>query len=215
MIEKNIMKEIWEWIYCIIIAIVIAILVKYFLCTPTVVQMDSMYPTLKQGDRLLLNRTVRTFKKEYKRGDIITFEAPTKEKYYDNEEVDINNPIAKYDDKTGNNLWKKFTYDVLEIGKRNYIKRVIGLPGEHVQIIDGYVYINGEIYNEDYLDDSVLTTITGKFYDIIVPENSLFVMGDHRSVSLDSRSFGCIPYSKIESRVAFRFWPINKFGKVK
>lgn len=215
MIEKNIMKEIWEWIYCIIIAIVIAILVKYFLCTPTVVQMDSMYPTLKQGDRLLLNRTVRTFKKEYKRGDIITFEAPTKEKYYDNEEVDINNPIAKYDDKTGNNLWKKFTYDVLEIGKRNYIKRVIGLPGEHVQIIDGYVYINGEIYNEDYLDDSVLTTITGKFYDIVVPENSLFVMGDHRSVSLDSRSFGCIPYSKIESRVVFRFWPINKFGKVK
>ena len=193
MIEKNWIKEIWEWIYCILIAIAIAIFVKYFLCTPTVVQMDSMYPTLKQGDRLLLNRTVKTFKIQLKRGDIITFEAPTKEKYSDMENVNLNNPVAQYDNNK-TSLIKKFNYNVLEIGKKNYIKRVIGLPGEHVQIIEGKVYI--------------------KFYDIVVPENSLFVMGDHRSVSLDSRSFGCIPYSKIESRVAFRFWPLNKFGKV-
>lgn len=214
MSKKEVLKEIWEWIYCVLIAIVIAVLVKYFLCTPTVVQMDSMYPTLKQGDRLLLNRAVVTFKQELKRGQIITFEAPTKEKYSSMDEIDINNPIAQYDNNT-NSLWKKFTYNVLEIGKRNYIKRVIGLPGEHIQIMDGKVYINGEVLEESYLDESVTTEATGLFYDIVVPENSLFVMGDHRSVSLDSRSFGCVPYSKIESRVAFRFWPLNKFGKVK
>ena len=213
MIEKNWIKEIWEWIYCILIAIAIAIFVKYFLCTPTVVQMDSMYPTLKQGDRLLLNRTVKTFKIQLKRGDIITFEAPTKEKYSDMENVNLNNPVAQYDNNK-KSLIKKFNYNVLEIGKKNYIKRVIGLPGEHVQIIEGKVYINGELLKENYLDESVTTEAMGKFYDIVVPENSLFVMGDHRSVSLDSRSFGCIPYSKIESRVAFRFWPLNKFGKV-
>ena len=214
MSKKEILKEIWEWIYCILIAIVIAVLVKYFLCTPTVVQMDSMYPTLKQGDRLLLNRTVVTFKQELKRGQIITFEAPTKEKYSSIDEIDINNPVAQYNNNA-NSLWKKFAYNVLEIGKRNYIKRVIGLPGEHVQIMDGKVYINGKVLEESYLDESVTTEATGVFYDIVVPENSLFVMGDHRSVSLDSRSFGCVPYSKVESRVAFRFWPINKFGKVK
>lgn len=214
MSKKEILKEIWEWIYCILIAIVIAVLVKYFLCTPTVVQMDSMYPTLKQGDRLLLNRTVVTFKQELKRGQIITFEAPTKEKYSSIDEIDINNPVAQYN-YNANSPWKKFAYNVLEIGKKNYIKRVIGLPGEHVQIMDGKVYINGKVLEESYLDESVTTEATGVFYDIVVPENSLFVMGDHRSVSLDSRSFGCVPYSKVESRVAFRFWPINKFGKVK
>ena len=211
--SKNILKEIWEWIYCIAIAIVIALLVKYFLFTPTVVQMDSMYPTLKQGDRLILNRTVATFKGKLKRGDIITFEAPLKERYLAGE-VDLKNPIAKYDNSK-KSLWKKFTYNVLEIGKRNYIKRVIGLPGEHVQISDGKVYIDGNLLNENYLDASVTTEAPGGFYDIIVPQNSLFVMGDHRSVSLDSRSFGCVPYDKIESRVSFRFWPLNKFGNVK
>lgn len=211
--SKNILKEIWEWIYCIAIAIVIALLVKYFLFTPTVVQMDSMYPTLKQGDRLILNRTVATFKGKLKRGDIITFEAPLKERYLAGE-VDLKNPIAKYDNSK-KSLWKKFTYNVLEIGKRNYIKRVIGLPGEHVQISDGKVYIDGNLLNENYLDESVTTEAPGGFYDIIVPQNSLFVMGDHRSVSLDSRSFGCVPYDKIESRVSFRFWPLNKFGNVK
>lgn len=211
--SKNILKEIWEWIYCIAIAIVIALLVKYFLFTPTVVQMDSMYPTLKQGDRLILNRTVATFKGKLKRGDIITFEAPLKERYLAGE-VDLKNPIAKYDNSK-KSLWKKFTYNVLEIGKRNYIKRVIGLPGEHVQISDGKVYIDGNLLNESYLDESVTTEAPGGFYDIIVPQNSLFVMGDHRSVSLDSRSFGCVPYDKIESRVSLRFWPLNKFGNVK
>ena len=206
-------KDLLEWIYCIIIALVIAILIKYYLGTPTVVQMDSMYPTLVQGDRLILNRIPRTTKKLPKRGEIITFEAPSK-KTYNSNEVDLSNPIAKYNDDNFS-LFKKFTYYVLELGKKSYIKRVIGLPGDHVLIENGNVYINGEKLNETYLVEGVTTERTGEFYDIVVPNNCVFAMGDHRSVSLDCRAFGCIPLDKIESTVSVRFWPLNKFGKVK
>lgn len=207
-------KDILEWIYCIVIAIVIAILIKYFLCTPTIVQMDSMYPTLVQGDRLLLSRIPKTFKKMPKRGDIITFEAPSKVNYKEGE-ADTNNPVAKYENEpTG--WFKKFTYYVLEINKKSYIKRVIGLPGDHVQIVDGKVFLNdSELDESEYLDKSVTTSIFGPFYDVIVPENCVFVMGDHRSVSADSRAFGCVPVDKIESKVIMRFWPLNKFGTIK
>lgn len=207
------LKDFLEWVYCIIIALVIAIFIKYFIGTPTVVQQDSMYPTLVQGDRLILNRIPRTTKKMPKRGQIITFEAPTK-KAYNSDEADLSNPIAYYNDS--NFSWiKKFNFYVLEIGKKSYIKRVIGLPGDHVLIENGNVYINGEKLNEDYLVDGMVTERTGVFYDIVVPENCVFAMGDHRNVSLDCRSFGCIPLNKIESTVSFRFWPFSKFGKVK
>lgn len=207
-------KDILEWIYCILIAIIIAILIKYFLCTPTIVQMDSMYPTLVQGDRLLLSRIPKTFKQMPNRGDIITFEAPSKVNYKEGE-ANLDNPIARYE-KEPTNLFNKFTYYVLEINKKSYIKRVIGLSGDHVQIIDGKVYINEKELDESaYLDKSVETSIFGPFYDVTVPENSVFVMGDHRSVSADSRAFGCVPINKIESKVMIRFWPLNKFGKIK
>ena len=98
--------------------------------------------------------------------------------------------------------------------KISYIKRVIGLPGEHVQIKDGKVYINGEELKEDYLVEGLRTEANGQFYDFVVPNNTVFAMGDNRTESMDCRSFGCIPLEKIESKVWIRFWPFNKFGKV-
>ena len=70
-------KEILEWVYCIIIAVAVALLVRYFIGTPTIVKHPSMYPTLKENQRLWLNRWDRTLKKMPQRGDIITFEAPS------------------------------------------------------------------------------------------------------------------------------------------
>ena len=70
-------KDILEWIYCIIIAVVLAVLIKYYVGTPTVVRMSSMYPTLEQDDRLILSRINKTLKKLPERGDIITFEQPS------------------------------------------------------------------------------------------------------------------------------------------
>ena len=205
-------KNIIEWIECIVIAIVLAVLIRYFIGTPTIVKKRSMYPTLKQDERLILSRWGRTTKKMPERGDIITFEAPSK-MALSAEEVDLNNPVAVYTNQP-KNIFSKFTYYVLEWGKQSFIKRVIGLPGEHIKIEDGKVYINGEEYKEDYLQEDVKTTASGVFTDSVVPDNYVFAMGDNRAESTDCRSFGCIPLEKIEGKVVLRFFPFNRFGKV-
>ena len=206
-------KEALEWVYCIIIAIVLALLFRYFIGTPTIVQQVSMKPTLVEGQRLWLNRWSRTTKTLPERGQIITFEAPT-EKFYTSSEIDENNPVAKYENEP-TNIFGKFVKYVLEIGKESYIKRVIALPGEHVEIKEGKVYINGEELDEPYLQDGVVTDVEGPgFSDFVVPENTVFAMGDNRPHSTDCRSFGCIPLEKIESTVAIRIWPLNKWGHV-
>ena len=78
---NNTVKEILEWVYCIIIALVLAMVFRYFIGTPTVVQMQSMQPTLIEDQRLWLNRWGRTTKKLPERGQIITFEEPEKTKF--------------------------------------------------------------------------------------------------------------------------------------
>ena len=206
-------KEILEWVYCIIIAVVLALLVRYFVGTPTIVKQPSMYPTLKENQRLWLNRWDRTLKKMPQRGDIITFEAPS-EMYLTESQIEANDVIAKYEYEP-KSVVGKFVYYVLEISKTSYIKRVIALPGEHVEIKDGKVYINGEEYKEDYLQPGVVTDLSkGELSDFVVPENCVFAMGDNRSQSIDCRAFGCIPLEKIESKVFIRFWPLKLFGKV-
>ena len=211
--NKRIIKEIGGWIICIVIAVILALLIKYFILTPTVVKQESMYPTLEENQRLILNRLGRTFKQMPKRGDIITFEAPTVT-YRTEEDTDISNPVAIYEHEE-RNIFGNFSYNVLEIGKTSYIKRVIGLPGDHVQIKNGKVYMNEEELEEDYLQPGIITDdAEGIFYDIIVPENTVFAMGDNRNSSVDCRAFGCIPLEKIEGKVLIRFWPLNEFGKI-
>ena len=204
-------KDAIEWIICIITAIILALLIRYFLGTPTIVENKSMYPTLIEGQRLIINRTTKTFNQEYERGDIVTLEAPSVTRVA-NYDKDVDSPIATF--QKLNNGFEEFLYYFLEIGKKSYIKRVIGLPGEHLQIKDGLVYINGNLLNEPYLQEDVITTQNGTFYDVIIPEGCLFVMGDNREASMDSRSFGCVPREKIESKVWIRFWPFDLFGPV-
>lgn len=212
--EKSKIKNILEWFYCIIIAIILALIFKYYIGIPTTVKMSSMNPTLIENQRLLLNRWTKTTKKIPNRGDIITFEKPSKVSY-DMEEINQLNPIAKYE-KQLNNWIIRFSYYVLEIDKDSYIKRVIALPGEHVQIKDGKVYINDKELEENYLQEDVKTEIRGGigFDDFIVPENCIFAMGDNRNCSIDCRDFGCIPIDKVEGKVWIRITPFSKFGKV-
>ena len=205
-------KDILEWAYCIIIAVVLALLFRYYIGTPTIVKQPSMYNTLEEGQRLILSRWTRTVKGTYKRGDIITFEAPSQTQM-STFDVDMNNPVAIYDYKP-KGIFAKFSYYVLEFNKTSYIKRIIGVAGDHIKIESGKVYLNGQELNEPYLRDGIKTE-QKVFTDIIVPENCVFVMGDNRPQSMDSRSFGCIPLEKVESKVVIRFWPLNKFGKVK
>lgn len=204
--KKAVIKEVLEWTYCIIIAVALALLIRYFIGTPTVVKQSSMYPTLKQNQRLVLNRLYRTFHDTPERGDIITFEAPSQSV--------ATGVKAVYDDEP-QNIFGKFCYYVLEVNKKSYIKRVVALPGEHVQIADGKVYINGEELKEDYLQENVVTEAKSVYLtDFIVPDGYVFAVGDNREYSGDCRAFGCIPFEKIESKVWIRFWPFDLFGKV-
>lgn len=208
------LKDIFEWAYCIVIAVVLALLIRYYVGTPTIVKQSSMYPTFKTNERLLLNRIYRTTKQTPQRGEVVTFESPSLS-YVEPEEADLNHPTAKYENEP-QGWFSKFVYNVLEINKTSYIKRVIALPGEHLQIQEGKVYINGEELKEPYLAENVETNSTeGAFIDIIVPEGTVFVMGDNRDHSSDSRRFGCIPFEKIESKVWLRFWPFDRFGVIK
>lgn len=208
MSEKT--KNILEWIICVVIAIVLTLLFRYFIATPTVVQQVSMYPTLVENQRLIITRTFRITGKMPKRGDIVTFEATSYS--YSEGTADQSNPVAIYMDED-RNILEGFFYNVLEITKKSYIKRVIGLPGEHVEIKEGKVYINGKELKEDYLQPDVITE-SNVFNDFIVPEGYLFCMGDNRAKSTDCRKFGCVPFDKLEGIVVCRFWPLNQFGSV-
>lgn len=209
---KSKVQDVIEWILCFIIAVVIAILFKYYIGTPTIVKQPSMYPTLQENQRLWLNRWNRTIKKLPEKGDIITFEAPTTT-VLSQEELQKSS-IARYEGGP-TSLLGKFSFYFLENGKFSYIKRVIGVPGDHVVIKDNKVYINDKEFDEPYLQPGVVTDNgRGICTDIVVPENSVFVMGDNRTQSTDSRCFGCVPLEKIESKVWIRIWPLDKFGKI-
>lgn len=209
--EVKVFKEILEWCFCIFLALVIALATRYYIVTSTVVKQASMYPTLQENQRVVLSRVKRITKNQYKTGDIITFEAPSEVKK--GTEVDLSNKVAIYNYEP-KNATQHLMYYVLELTKTSYIKRVIGVEGDRVQIANGKVYINGEELVEDYLQKGV-TTKTVYYNDVIVPEGCIYVLGDNRDESMDSRTFGCVPLEKVEGKVILRYWPIKQFGKVK
>ena len=94
---------------------------------------------------------------------------------------------------------------------KNLIKRIIGLPGDTVAIIDGYVYLNGQLLDESYINEQGLS---GEMEAIVVPEGKLFCMGDNRRVSLDSRdaAVGCVDQNEILGKVFLRLYPFSEFS---
>ena len=176
-------KEILEWIFCIVIALILAMLFKVFIGVPTIVKHKSMVPTLQENQRLILKRTFR-----------------------------ITGNMPKVYDRQINGIFNKLLYHVFEVTKVSYIKRVIAIEGQHVVIRDGKVYVDEKELEETYLSSEVRTE-SKIFNDFIVPKGTIFAMGDNREKSLDCRELGCIPLEKIEGIVIFRFWPLNKINK--
>lgn len=207
-------KNIFEWIICILIALVIVSIIKSFVGFPTVVSGASMDSTLKDKQRLWVSRIGIEFDKYPKKGDIITFEAPSTV-YITKAMYDKDNPVAIYNGEEKSFLDKVIS-SISFFNSTSFIKRVIGLPGDHVEIKEGKVFVNDQAINEEYLDAGTRTRMKdGMFSDVVVPDGYVYVLGDNREVSADSRSFGCIPIDKIEGKAVFRFWPLNKIGKVK
>ncbi len=212
--ENSKSKEIFEWIVCILIALIIVVLIKAFVGFPTVVSGASMDSTLKDKQRLWVSRIGIEIHKYPKRGDIITFEAPSTT-YVTKASYNPDDVTAEYkNDSKG--IGEKIKSSIDIFGETSFIKRVIGLPGDYVEIKNKSVYLNGQELEEKYLDAGTVTdSAEGFFLDVVVPDGYVYVLGDNREVSGDSRRFGCIPIDKIEGKAVFRFWPLNKLGKVK
>ena len=96
---------------------------------------------------------------------------------------------------------------------KSFIKRVIGVAGDHVQIDDGRVYVNNRLLDEDYVPRSYEDKRS--YPEVVGPAGSYFVLGDHRSLSNDSRDFGPVEQSYIYGKAVFGYWPVDKMGRVR
>lgn len=94
--------------------------------------------------------------------------------------------------------------------RKSFIKRVVGLPGDRVRVSDGHVYLNGRLTPEPYVPEEYLDSRT--YPEVKVPADSFYVLGDHRSMSNDSRDFGPVPRSNIYGKAVFGYWPVDKMG---
>lgn len=199
--NKKIKKEIGEWLICFVIAYVIYLILNYFVGTISGIKQASMYPTAKEGEKVVISRRI-LWSKKIKKGDIVTLESP---------DGTSKKGLAEYNKHNGIS-W--FTYNILGIGKTSYIKRVIAVEGEHIYISEeGEVFIDDEKLEETYLTEEETLRI-GEIYDIKVPKGYVFLMGDNRDDSKDSRVFGVVPLSKINGKVKVRIWPLNKIGAI-
>jgi signal peptidase I len=184
--KKPTSKTVIEWVVLIASALIIALLVKAFLFQAFYIPSDSMVPTLKTNDRVIVNKLSYHLHSVH-RGDIVVFTTP---KGADGNPID---PTIK-----------------------DLVKRIIGLPGETVSEKDGHVLINGKAINESYLPAGTVSDCTQFVADCFpsgpLPANHYWVMGDNRAGSRDSRSFGSITKSEIVGRVFLRIWPPNRLG---
>ncbi|MDQ3912585.1 MAG: signal peptidase I [Actinomycetota bacterium] len=101
-------------------------------------------------------------------------------------------------------------FQSVEAEDQTLIKRVVGVEGDEIRVQSGLLFVNGEAQNEPYLNDAVPTN---DFYGpLTVPEDHIFVMGDNRGNSADSRVFGPLPLENVEGEAFLRFWPLSKIG---
>ena len=173
-------KELQSWIASVSIAIIFTVVCRVFLFSPITVIGESMMPTFKAKDRIIVSKI-----SEIQRFDTIVFDAP-------------------------------------DVKDKHYIKRVIGLPGDKIEMKDDILYVNDTAFEEVYVNRNINKTmynkVTGDFDlqeytgETEVPDNHFFVLGDNRWNSSDSREFGFIDADTVIGEVKFRFFPFNNMG---
>lgn len=191
----------------ILMALVLAVLIKTFLVQAFFIPSPSMVPTLQRGDRVLVTK-IPYYLGEPKRGDVIVFEEPDPGRRAGDDRGVVGTAVH----------WLTQTLGVAEPDNEDYIKRVIGLPGDEVEGRRGRVFVNGVAIDEPYL-----TQETGDFDPVTIPEGMLFVMGDNRSNSLDSRyglgvnptkqpGVGFVPVDSVVGKAFFIAWPPSRMS---
>ncbi|MEB3101189.1 signal peptidase I [Ferviditalea candida] len=190
--QNQVKREVMEWVKAIVIAGVLVGLIRWFIFAPFIVDGPSMQPNFFSGERLIVNKLIYDFRPP-QRGEVIVFVAPE---------------------------------------SKDYIKRVIALPGETVKVVGDQVFINGQQIDEPYIKNEIETAkkngtlyntlrnfkeVNGKVEQVKVPDNELFVMGDNRPNSKDSRfgDVGFVPYAKVIGRADFVFWPFDQIHFIK
>lgn len=180
-------RSLLEWVAVIVLAVGAAMLIKTFVMQAFYIPTGSMQPTLEINDRVLVNKLSYRLH-DVNRGDIVVFERLPQEVGPDN--------------------------------TKDLIKRVIGLPGESIVIKDDRVYVNGTVLDEPYLPPGTHTVNTNTIHPCttekpcVVPPDSVWVMGDNRSSSQDSRVIGPVPIERIVGRAFVRVWPLSRFGGI-
>jgi len=178
--------------FLVVTAVIIAVIVKSFVAQAFYIPSGSMLPQLQINDRVVVSKVSYRLHDPH-RGDIVVFDAPG-ESLPDTSTLPV----------------RVVRGIVQSIGLAapstdEYIKRVIALPGERVEAHNGHILVDGRPLTEPYLRPSVST---GDFAAVVVPPHTLWVMGDNRSNSADSRVFGPVPQSTVVGRAFIRVWPL-------
>lgn len=194
---KVAIKEVKGIAITVVGSLILASLINTKVFAMAKVEKESMENTLYNNERLLLDKFSYNFESP-KRGDIIVF--------LSNEEK-------------GNLIEESYIFlrevaslKLIPDTRERYIKRVIAVTGDEVNISGGNVYVNGEKLDEPYIKGE--TNVRNIKFPLIVGENEIFVLGDNREVSLDSRNFGTIKINKVEGRAVFRAFPLERFGRL-
>ena len=188
------MKSIMSWVWTIVLAFFIAIIINSYVIRASEVFGRSMYPTLEQGDVVFISRMPYIFGKP-KHGDIVVFDSTLEKRNFCTEIKES----VKY-----NMITQKFFKT--EKSNKYWIKRVIGVPGDVLEIKDGKLYRNGELLEEDYVNSASPITYKnlvppsmgdGDLTRIVVKEGEIYCMGDNRNHSEDSRAIGPVPINDV------------------
>jgi signal peptidase I len=185
--------------FLIIVALAVALIVKTFLVQAFYIPSESMEPTLMVGDRVFVNKLVYDIG-DIHRGDVIVFSNP-----HPGAEPQ-RGPVTAFLHWLGEGV------GLAQPADEDFIKRVVGLPGDTIEIRDNVVYIDGNRLDEPYLTDQA-KTFNGNYPLTQIPKDSLFVMGDNRGDSADSRyGLGFVPVDKVIGRAFVIIWPPSNIG---
>jgi signal peptidase I len=175
-----------EYAEAVAVALILAFFIRAYVIQAFVVPSGSMKDTLLVGDYVLVNKFIYRFRSP-SRGDVIVFKYPLQ-----------NNDVTFGE-------WVKETFELViyrkHVVRRDYVKRVIGVPGDIVMGKGGTVYVNGEVVRNGNSSSPV-----GEFGPFKVPDDSYFVMGDNRSESRDSRDWGYVPGRFVRGKVLLIYW---------